>query len=134
MVECTSLSLQVHAMNRLLERLEVAWNAIVVLFTLAAFIGFPAWLLYNFIAPFFGGDALGHFKSVLIEVLKIAAVAIGISAFVMLVGRLSERWRAFRIVLRALAYLLLVLIIVSSLARCISEGPDQCVPSRYIDC
>ncbi len=121
-------------MNRFVEMLESAWTVAVVLITVAIFIGFPAWLLYSFIAPFFGGAPIDHLNAILVEVLKIAVVAIGITVPIVVASRLSGRWRPFKVVLKVLGYIFLALIIASSFARCISDGPDLCIPSRYVDC
>lgn len=120
-------------MANLLLLLERLWTFAVLLATVALFVGFPLWLAYLFVSPFFGADPMGHLASILKHVGSLVLFAGTATLFLVVGMRAYGRWRPVRVVARFVGYAIVGLIVLGSLSRCL-DGQDECVPSRYIEC
>ncbi len=120
-------------MASLLALIERLWTYAVVLVTLAIFLGFPLWLAYSFVSPFFGPDPLGHLTSILKSVGFLLLLASTAALVLVVAMRAYSRWSSVRMVAGVVGLALVGLIVLGSLSRCLDDR-DACVPSRYVEC
>ena len=121
-------------MDKFFDLLAFLITVVTVFVIFGIFLGFPAWLLYKLIAPIFGPDPIGHVGSIISVAIKIFAVSLGLSAVVVIVGHVYDRFKFVRRLFAGLAYTFVILLVISSLTQCFSANRQSCSPSRYIEC
>lgn len=94
----------------------ISWLAIVFvgIFVFGLVLGFPLFLLYKFIAPFFGDDPMGHLTGIGKHVAWVAGFVVVVGTIGLVLTWLSEKSKLFA---RFLGFLFISILVFGTLAQ-----------------